>query len=159
TLFLDEVGELAPAAQAKLLRALESQRITRLGDVRERPVDVRLVAATNRNLAEDVKAGRFRQDLYFRLGAATVILPPLRARRCEPPPLARAFLDPARARAGRPALELAPGAMHALLVHPWPGNVRELRNLMELFAATIDDTIAADDVRAALAEELEEEAG
>jgi DNA-binding NtrC family response regulator len=158
TLFLDEVGELAPAAQAKLLRALESHRITRLGDVRERPVDVRLVAATNRNLAEDVKAGRFRQDLYFRLGAATVILPPLRERRCEIPLLARAFLDGARARAGRTPLEMAAGAMHAVLVHAWPGNVRELKNLMELFAATIDDTVTVEDVRAALGGEPPDEA-
>src|SRR5262249_10255200 len=110
----------------------------------------RLVAATNRNLAEDVKAGRFRQDLYFRLGAATVILPPLRERRSEIPLLARAFLDGARARADRPPLELAPGAVQALVGHAWPGHVRELGNLLEFLAATVDERVEADDVRAAL---------
>ncbi|MGZ3407937.1 MAG: sigma 54-interacting transcriptional regulator, partial [Polyangia bacterium] len=91
TLFLDEVGELPPSVQAKLLRAFEEKRITRLGDVKERAVDLRIVAATNRALEAEVKAGRFRQDLFFRLGAATVVLPPLRDRPREIPILARRF--------------------------------------------------------------------
>ncbi len=105
TVFLDEVGELPLGVQAKLLRALEAKRITRLGDVREREVDLRIVAATNRDLEAEVAAGRFRRDLLFRLGAAVVELPPLRHRPREISILARAFLAAACARAGRPPLE------------------------------------------------------
>src|SRR5262249_19650844 len=92
TVFLDEVAELSPAAQAKLLRVLETRKLTRLGDVRERLVDIRLVAATHRDLTEAIQAGRFREDLYFRLSAATVVLPPLRDRRRELAVLAETFL-------------------------------------------------------------------
>ncbi len=136
TLFLDEVGELSLATQAKLLRVLETQRITRVGGLSERKVDVRLVAATNRDLVEEVRAGRFRQDVLFRLGAATVVLPPLRDRRRELPVLARALLAEACTREGRAPLALAPVAMQRLLAHAWPGNVRELRNVMDFVAAT-----------------------
>jgi DNA-binding NtrC family response regulator len=138
TLFLDEVGEMPLAIQAKLLRVLESQRFARLGDVRERSVDVRLVAATNRNLEEEVKAGRFRMDLLFRLGAAKVLVPPLRDRRRELPVLARSLLQAACEKVGRPPLSLTPLAMRRLLAHAWPGNVRELRNAMEYVAATAE---------------------
>jgi DNA-binding NtrC family response regulator len=142
TVFLDEVGELPLAIQAKLLRALESKRITRLGETREREIDVRLVAATNRSLEEEVKAGRFRQDLYFRLSGATVILPPLRDRRCEIPLLARAFLADACVRSGRGRMTITPAAMQVLLTYSWPGNVRELKNTMEyVMAAAPDDTV------------------
>ncbi|WP_437874493.1 sigma 54-interacting transcriptional regulator [Sorangium sp. So ce513] len=137
TIFLDEVGELPLGAQAKLLRALEVKRIQRLGDVREREVDVRVVAATNRDLEAECKAGRFRQDLLFRLGAAAVDLPPLRQRPREIPILARAFLARARARLGLPEVELSDAALRALAAHPWPGNVRELKNAMEFAAATL----------------------
>ena len=139
TLFLDEVGEMPLAIQAKLLRVLESQRFARLGDVRERSVDVRLVAATNRNLEEEVKAGRFRMDLLFRLGAAKVMVPPLRDRRRELPVLARSLLKAACEKVGRPPLVLTPLAMRRLLAHAWPGNVRELRNAMEYVAATAEE--------------------
>jgi len=139
TVFLDEVGELPLAIQAKLLRALEAKQITRLGESRERAIDVRLVAATNRSLEAEVAAGRFRQDLYFRLGGANVILPPLRDRRCEIPLLARAFLADACARAGRAAMTVTPEAMQVLLVHGWPGNVRELRNTMDYVVAAAPD--------------------
>ena len=101
TIFLDEVGELSPSAQSKLLRALETQRITRVGDVREREINIRIVAATHRDLEAEIRDKRFRQDLFFRLGAATVILPPLRERSREVMLLARAFLDKACARLGR----------------------------------------------------------
>jgi DNA-binding NtrC family response regulator len=142
TVFLDEVGELPLAIQAKLLRALEVKRITRLGESRERAIDVRLVAATNRSLEDEVKAGRFRQDLYFRLSGATVILPPLRDRRCEIPLLARAFLVDACARGGRDRMTITPAAMQVLLTYTWPGNVRELRNTMEyVMAAAPDDNV------------------
>ncbi|WP_246137399.1 sigma 54-interacting transcriptional regulator [Myxococcus llanfairpwllgwyngyllgogerychwyrndrobwllllantysiliogogogochensis] len=137
TVFLDEVGELPASAQAKLLRALEVRRITRVGDTRERPIDIRVVAATHRDLEAEVAAGRFRQDLYFRLGAATVLLPPLRERPREVPMLARDFLERACVALGRGELELASGTLHALSRHTWPGNVRELRNLMDYVAAAV----------------------
>ena len=139
TVFLDEVGELSLSVQAKLLRVLEAQRVSRLGEARERVVDVRIVAATNRHLEAEVAAGRFRQDLFFRLGGATVILPPLRDRPGEIPLLARELLAQACARAGRPAMEITPAAMRVLLTHTWPGNVRELRNTMEYVAAAAPD--------------------
>jgi len=139
TLFLDEIGELPPGVQAKLLRALEQKKITRVGDVREREVDLRVVAATNRALDDEVKAGRFRQDLYFRLGAATVVLPPLRDRRREIPIMARRFLADACALAGREPPELSAATLQKLAVYGWPGNVRELRNVIEYVAATVDD--------------------
>jgi DNA-binding NtrC family response regulator len=142
TIFLDEVGELPLTTQAKLLRALESKRITRLGEARERPIHVRVVSATNRALETEIAASRFRQDLYFRLSGATVIVPPLRDRRCEIPVLARTFLDEACVRLGRPPMTITPAAMQVLLTHSWPGNVRELKNTMEfVMAAAPDETV------------------
>ncbi len=141
TVFLDEVGELPLAIQAKLLRVLENRTVTRLGETRERVVDVRLVAATNRALEDEVQAGRFRQDLYFRLGGAIVILPPLRDRRCEIPVLARQFLADACTRSGRAPMVINPAAMQVLLTYRWPGNVRELRNAMEYVLATAPDDV------------------
>jgi DNA-binding NtrC family response regulator len=135
TVFLDEVGELSPALQAKLLRALEVKRFTRVGGLKERDVDIRIVAATNRSLEDEIKAGRFRQDLFFRLSGATVMLPPLRERPREVAALARAFL----AAAGRPRAELATATLHVLGRYAWPGNVRELKNAMEYAAATAGD--------------------
>jgi two-component system, NtrC family, response regulator AtoC len=139
TVFLDELGELSLVSQAKLLRALETRRITRLGTAREREVNFRVVAATNRKLDAEVKAGRFRQDLFFRLSAATVWLPPLRDRKREVLILARAFLARACARAGCPPLELSAATVQLLAQHTWPGNARELRNVMELAAALVTD--------------------
>jgi DNA-binding NtrC family response regulator/pSer/pThr/pTyr-binding forkhead associated (FHA) protein len=139
TVFLDEIGELPLAIQAKLLRALETRRITRVGDVAERAVDFRLVAATNRNLTDEVAAGRFRQDLLFRIGGATVWLPPLRDRPRELPILASAFLAEICARAGRPPMAISDEAMAALLAHPWPGNVREMRQVMDYVVAAYGD--------------------
>jgi DNA-binding NtrC family response regulator len=145
TVFLDEVGELPLSVQAKLLRALETKRIVRLGETKERPIDVRLVAATNRSLEDEVKAGRFRQDLLFRLAGATVILPPLRDRRCEIPMLARMFL--AAARGNRAEMTITPEAMQVLLTYGWPGNVRELKNTMEyVSAAALDEHVEVDDL-------------
>ncbi|MCG8423394.1 MAG: sigma 54-interacting transcriptional regulator [Proteobacteria bacterium] len=136
TVFLDELGELDPAIQAKLLRVIETQRVTRVGDVRERAIDVRLVAATNRDLSAEISAGRFRQDLFFRLSVARIVLPPLRDRRREVAILARLFVAKACQRAKRPPLAIAPAAMHRLCAHTWPGNVRELENAMKYAAAT-----------------------
>jgi two-component system, NtrC family, response regulator AtoC len=139
TVLLDEVGELPLAIQVKLLRALEAKCVTRLGETKERPIDVRLVAATNRSLDDEVKAGRFREDLFFRLCGATVILPPLRDRKCEIAMLARGFLADACKRANRPEMTITPEAMQALLTYTWPGNVRELKNAMEYVTAAAPD--------------------
>jgi two-component system, NtrC family, response regulator AtoC len=138
TVFLDEIGELPLGAQAKLLRALEARRITRLGDVREREIDIRVVAATNRDLEAECRAGRFRQDLLFRLSAAVVELPPLRHRPREVPILARLFLAEAAARGPRPELPLSDGALAALCAYAFPGNVRELKNAMDYALATAE---------------------
>jgi DNA-binding NtrC family response regulator len=137
TVLLDEIGELPLTAQAKLLRVLETKRVIRLGDVREREIDIRIVAATNRNLQEEVAAGRFRQDLFFRLGGATVWLPPVRDRKRELPLLSQTFLREACAALNRPAMSLSPGAMQVIATYRWPGNVRELKNVMEYAAATV----------------------
>ena len=139
TLFLDEIGELSLAAQAKLLRVLESRRFTRVGGIEEREVDVRIVAATHRDLEADIEAGRFRQDLYFRLNAAVLHLPPLRQRPREIPLLASAFLDEACVHANRGAMRIGEPAMRVLLAHAWPGNVRELKNLMQYAAAAFPE--------------------
>jgi two-component system, NtrC family, response regulator AtoC len=147
TLFLDEVGELSLAVQAKLLRVLDTQRFTRVGDTKERAINIRLVGATNRDLEQEVKAGRFRQDLYFRLSAAKLCLPPLRDRKLELPLLSQSFLDEACRKVGRPRMTITPGALELLSAHLWPGNVRELRNLMSFVAAgTEGDVLAPEDL-------------
>jgi transcriptional regulator with GAF, ATPase, and Fis domain len=137
TLFLDEVGELSLSNQAKLLRVVESQRFMRLGDVQERQVDVRIVAATHRNLLAEVTAGRFREDLFYRLSGAKVHVPPLRQRPNELPLLATTFVDEECELGAREKISITTAAMETLLAHTWPGNVRELRNMMQYFAATI----------------------
>ncbi len=131
TLFLDEVGDMPPALQAKLLRVIEAREIYRVGSNRPLRVDVRLVAATHRDLPALVREGRFREDLYFRLAVVTVRLPALRERREDIPLLADAFLREFRTVHGKPAEGFTPAAMEALRAHPWPGNVRELRNAVE----------------------------
>jgi two-component system response regulator AtoC len=140
TLFLDEVGELSLGAQAKLLRAIETRSITRVGATEAVPIDLRVVAASNRDLSAEVAAGRFRTDLYYRLNAAIIAIPPLRDRPREIPVLARAFLAMARTRLGRPPLTVAAPAMQALLERRYPGNLRELANTMEYAAAVVDGT-------------------
>jgi DNA-binding NtrC family response regulator/pSer/pThr/pTyr-binding forkhead associated (FHA) protein len=140
TLFLDEVGDLPLSLQAKLLRVIESQELTRLGAVKPRAIDVRFVAATNHDLAADIAEGRFRQDLYYRLNSVTLKVPPLRERTSEIEPLARLFLENARQRFGAPPLRLSDAALGALAGYPWPGNVRELRSAIEraVLLATTD---------------------
>jgi transcriptional regulator with GAF, ATPase, and Fis domain len=137
TIFLDEIGDLSLAVQAKLLRVLESRQVTRLGAVDSIAIDTRVVAATHRDLAADVGEGRFRQDLYYRITAAIVNLPPLRMRHRELPLLSQRFLEEACRSLGRPPLSLSDEAFDRLRLHPWPGNVRELRNLMDYVAATV----------------------
>lgn len=147
TLLLDEVGDLGPAAQAKLLKFLEDRKVRRLGAVRERAVDVRVVAATHQPLEELVRAGRFRADLYFRLRVVELRVPALRERRDDVLPLAHAFLAESARRWRRPGLRFAPAAEALLLVHAWPGNVRELKNVVEQAAVmTQGDTIGGDEL-------------
>jgi DNA-binding NtrC family response regulator len=129
TLFIDEVAEMAPALQAKLLRVLEDGTYRRVGDTRERKVDVRVVAATNKPLEEEQAAGRFRSDLFHRLNVFAIALPPLRERRADIPLLARHFL--ATRRLGPTPLTVDPAAADALVRYDWPGNVRELANVLE----------------------------
>ena len=144
TLFLDEVGNVPAAQQPKLLRVLEDGEFERLGSSRTQNADVRLVSATNADLAAEVAAGRFRQDLLYRLNTLEVGLPPLRERREDILPLARAFLDRNAARYGRDALRLAASAERALLAWRWPGNVRELQHLMERAALlAVHDEVSA----------------
>ncbi|MDE3057378.1 MAG: sigma 54-interacting transcriptional regulator [Bacteroidota bacterium] len=131
TLFLDEVGDLPLALQAKLLRVIQEREIRRVGDVQDRKVDVRIVSATNRDLNEEIKQGRFREDLYFRLNVISVPLAPLRERKEDIPLLARFFMEKASAAHKRQVKSLTAEAMEKLLKHPWHGNVRELQNVME----------------------------
>ncbi len=139
TVFLDEIGELPLEMQPRLLRALEERVIRRIGAAEPTQLDVRLVAATNRSLEDECRAGRFRQDLLYRLQGARVILPPLRDRQCEIPILARELLAQACARDDRAPLEITPAAMQVLLTHEWTGNVRELRQAMDFAAVAAPD--------------------
>jgi DNA-binding NtrC family response regulator len=141
TLFLDEIGELKLELQAKLLRALQEREIERVGAARPIPVDVRVVAATNRQLDKLVAAGRFREDLYWRLKVVPIELPPLRSRREDVPMLAQHFLARFAAAYGRPPQTLAPGAISLLQSYGWPGNIRELENLVERLVVVCDSIV------------------
>ncbi|MCX7149592.1 MAG: sigma-54 dependent transcriptional regulator [Rhodocyclales bacterium] len=131
TLFLDEIGDLSLALQPKLLRALETQTFRRVGGQKELQVDVRFVAATNRDLSAMVKAGTFREDLYYRLNVGSIEMPPLRARVGDIQALARRFLDEASKVMGMPNAELDRQSCELIEQYAWPGNIRELRNVME----------------------------
>ena len=131
TLFLDEIGEVAPTVQAKLLRALQEREIRRVGGERNISVNARVVAATNRDLRAGVEAGTFREDLYFRLGAFVITVPPLRERREDIPPLVHGFLRRAAARMKKDVDSVSADAMTALMNYSWPGNVRELEHAIE----------------------------
>ena len=131
TVFLDEIGELPAPIQAKLLRAIEAREVVRLGSTRPVAIDVRFVAATNRDLPAEVAAGRFREDLFFRLDGVTLRVAPLRERPGRIAALARRFLDEAGARLGRGPVQAGPDVHAALAAHPWPGNVRELRAVID----------------------------
>jgi NtrC-family two-component system response regulator AlgB len=134
TLFLDEIGEIPPALQSKLLRFLQEKDFERVGETRTRHGDVRIIAATNRNLEADVKAGRFREDLFYRLNVVEVRMPPLRERREDILPLARAFLNTFTRHTRPVPPEISAAAALTLEQHDWPGNVRELRNTIERIA-------------------------
>jgi two-component system, NtrC family, response regulator AlgB len=131
TLLLDEVGELTADAQARLLRFLNDRTYERLGEARERQADVRLITATNRDLDAEVRTGRFREDLFYRLNVVTMVLPPLRERVEDIPLLAHHYLSVFQQQQGRPALRFSPAAERAMVTHSWPGNLRELRNAVE----------------------------
>ncbi|MGH7821212.1 MAG: sigma 54-interacting transcriptional regulator, partial [Candidatus Binatia bacterium] len=130
TIFLDEIAEMSPALQAKILRALQSGEIRRVGETRTARVDVRVVAATNKDLGALVESGAFREDLYYRLNTVVVHLPPLRERPEDVEPLVRHFLA-TLSPPGRQVTELSPEAIEVLRAHRWPGNVRELKNCVE----------------------------
>jgi DNA-binding NtrC family response regulator len=149
TLFLDEVGELSHSAQAKLLKVIETQEFTRLGGSKPISVKSRLIFATNRDLKTEVAAGRFREDLYYRINVVPLAIPPLRDRPEDVPMLAAFFAEGFAARYGRPRPMMEPGAVEALSGYAWPGNIRELRNIMErLVIRQRGDTIGAADLAA-----------
>ncbi len=146
TLFLDEIGDMPLTLQAKLLRVLERKVITRVGGTTEVPTDARLIAATHRDLDADVRAGRFRQDLLFRIGGFTLMVPPLRDRAAEIVPLAEHFARLTAIEQGRSVPAFADDARDALTGYAWPGNVRELRNAIERALVLCADKITATDL-------------
>jgi len=131
TLFLDEVGEIPMSQQGKLLRALQENEFERVGDHKTMQVDVRVVAATNRDLQAEIKAGRFREDLYYRLSVFPIEVPPLRDRVSDVIPLATSFLERACRELGREALQLSNSHVSILEKYSWPGNIRELKNIID----------------------------
>lgn len=141
TLFLDEIGELPRDMQVKLLRVLQERRFERVGGVRSIEVDVRLVAATNRDLAAEVKSGGFREDLYYRLNVVPVRLPALRERPDDIPLLVEHFISRFNKRLGRAVDGVTPEATAAMMAHPWPGNIRELENLIERAVLLAEDPL------------------
>ncbi|HMJ13624.1 MAG TPA: sigma-54 dependent transcriptional regulator [Polyangiaceae bacterium] len=153
TLFLDELGEMSPATQASLLRTIEERTVRRVGGSSEVPIDVRIVCATHRDLRAEVEAGRFREDLYFRLVVYPIELPPLRTRRDDIPLLVGHFLRKLEADVGRKIMRVCPDALEALARHQWPGNVRELQNVVHrsLLACSGEEITLSDlppDIRA-----------
>ena len=138
TVFLDEIGNISDAMQVKLLRVVQEQEITRVGGVQTIPIDVRFIVASNRNLAEMVREGTFRHDLYHRLNVVRLQMPPLRERHDDIPVLAQHFIDEFAQRFRRPATRLTEQASRSILNYPWPGNVRELKNAIERAVALSD---------------------
>ena len=144
TVFLDEIGETSPAFQVKLLRVLQEGEVRPVGSTRAIPVDVRVVAATHRPLEDDVRSGRFREDLYYRIAGVTLQMPPLAQRMGDVEPIARRLLHDVGRELGRPAARFTADALPALMSYPWPGNIRELRNeIARAIALSESDDIAA----------------
>jgi two-component system nitrogen regulation response regulator NtrX len=147
TIFLDEIGDMSLKTQAKVLRALQEQVVQPVGGTASVRVDVRVLAATNKDLLAEIRAGRFREDLYFRLNVIPIFVPPLRDRQEDIPALAEHFMAGFAREYGRRLKTLDPGAVAALQEYPWPGNVRELRNVIErLIIMVPGDLIAAHDL-------------
>jgi two-component system nitrogen regulation response regulator NtrX len=147
TLFMDEIGDMSLSAQAKVLRALQENKITRVGGEKEIDVDVRVVAATNKDLLKEIEAGNFRMDLYHRLSVILIHVPPLTERRDDIALLTQSFLEEICNDYGMPPKKISDGAMEALKALPWTGNIRELRNMVERLIILSDKTITEDDVK------------
>ena len=147
TVFLDEIGELPPLLQAKLLRVLQERELERVGGTRSVPVDIRVLAATNRNLEEAMKSGMFRQDLYFRLNVVALTMPPLRDHKQDIPQLAAYFVEKHSTRSSRPVKPIAEPARSCLMSYDWPGNVRELENAIErAVVLSVGETLLLEDL-------------
>ncbi|MBN2493743.1 MAG: sigma-54-dependent Fis family transcriptional regulator [Deltaproteobacteria bacterium] len=141
TIFFDEIGNVEPQIQAKLLRVIQEREITRVGDSRSIPVDVRIIAATSRNLTDEIRAGRFREDLYYRLCVVPIVLPPLRQRKEDIPLLAEHFLNKYNQKCKKSCTRLSDEALEILVRHSWPGNVRELENTIERAVVLTRDSV------------------
>jgi transcriptional regulator with PAS, ATPase and Fis domain len=153
SLFLDEISELAPELQAKLLRVLQEREFERVGGTRSIPLNIRLIAATNKSLAQAVESGQFRKDLFYRLNVVAVTLPPLRDRREDIPEMAEYFLRKARSKCQTLAKSISPEAMDCLKQYDWPGNVRELENAIERAAVLgTNDLVRPDDLPESIVE-------
>jgi transcriptional regulator with PAS, ATPase and Fis domain len=146
TIFLDEISEMPYGAQAALLRVLQEQEVSAVGSNDVRPIDVRVIAATNRDVADAVRNGQLRADLYYRLNVLTIELPALRERREDIPTLARHLLAHAAIELGRPSLHFADGVVDVLAQQPWPGNVRELKNLVRRIASLAPGDLVTQDL-------------
>lgn len=146
TLFLDEIGDMSLSAQSKVLRALQENKITRVGGEKEIEVSPRVIAATNKDLRSEIEAGRFREDLYHRLSVILIEVPPLRERVEDIPVLVESFLTEICAQNGIAKRSITPGALSTLATYPWKGNIRELRNVVERLVIMTDDDITAEDV-------------
>lgn len=146
TLFLDEIGDMSLSAQAKVLRALQENKIVRVGGEKEIPVNVRILAATNKNLKAEIEKGNFREDLYHRLSVVVINVPPLRERKDDIPLLVSNFIEIIAEDMGKPVPTFEPDAIEALQQYRWTGNIRELHNIVERLAIFCGDTITKDDV-------------
>ena len=155
TIFLDEIGDMTPSAQAKVLRVLQSGEFTRVGGEQTLKVEVRVIAATNRDLQADVAAGKFREDLYFRLAVVPLRAPPLRDRADDVPLLCAAFVEATARENGMRPKPISEDAVAMLSAYPWPGNVRELRNVIERLVILSEDTIGVGDLPEEIVEEVE----
>ncbi len=146
TLFLDEIGDMSLSAQAKVLRALQENKITRVGGEKEIKVDVRIIAATNKDLAKEIQEGRFREDLYHRLSVIPIKVPPLRERKDDIPILSEYFMKDIAAANGRAPIKLEKKVLEMLSEFPWTGNIRELRNVIERLVILCDNTVTPSDI-------------
>ena len=147
TVFLDEIGDLSPLIQVKLLRVLQEHEIERVGESRRRPIDIRIITATHRDIAALVREGRFREDLYYRLKVFPIVIPPLRQRREDIPLLTSHFIDAFNRKTGKHIVDVAPAVMRLFLAYDWPGNVRELEHAIEhAFVLCVGDRIDVDDL-------------